>query len=153
MKVFLLLAVFGGLVLLLSACGGARQTGQLGLMGGLLQACPDSPNCVSSASTDAAQQIEPFVLQVPSEDAWAAVKKTVPALSRTLIISLTDDYLHAECRSAVLGFIDDLELHLQSEQQLIAVRSAARLGYYDLGVNRKRVEELRRQLRAAGVVR
>ena len=69
------------------------------------------------------------------------------------IISLTDEYIHAECTSAVFGFVDDLELHLRPQEKLIAVRSAARLGYSDLGVNRKRVESLRAALRERGVIR
>jgi len=65
----------------------------------------------------------------------------------------TDDYLHAECSSAFFGFVDDIELHLRSAQGVIAVRSAARLGHSDLGVNRKRVEKLRSLLTQQGVIR
>lgn len=50
-------------------------------------------------------------------------------------------------------FVDDLELHLRPEQNLIAVRSAARLGSSDLGVNRKRVEKLRSLLRREAVIK
>jgi uncharacterized protein (DUF1499 family) len=53
----------------------------------------------------------------------------------------------------VFGFVDDLELHLRPAEKLIAVRSAARLGHSDLGVNRKRVEGLRAVLRERGVIR
>jgi uncharacterized protein (DUF1499 family) len=81
------------------------------------------------------------------------VREQIAALPRTRIISVSDDYLHAECRSAVFSFVDDLELHLRPEQGLIAVRSAARLGYYDFGVNRKRIEVLRSTLQQQGVVR
>jgi len=65
----------------------------------------------------------------------------------------TDDYLHAECSSAFFGFVDDLELHLRPGQGTIAVRSAARLGHSDFGVNRKRVEKLRSLLTQQGVIR
>lgn len=153
MKRILLLAVFGGFALLLSGCSGTRKAEQLGLLDGRLRPCPSSPNCVSSKANDITQQVESFQLQVAPEEAWTVVKQTIPALPRTQLISENDDYLHAERRSAVFGFIDDLELLLIPEQQQIAVRSAARLGYYDFGANRKLVEELRRQLRAAGVVR
>ena len=74
-------------------------------------------------------------------------------LPRTKIISSTDDYLHAECSSAVFGFVDDLELHLRPAENLIAVRSASRLGHSDFGVNRKRVEQLRSLLIKERVVR
>jgi uncharacterized protein (DUF1499 family) len=52
----------------------------------------------------------------------------------------------------VFGFIDDLELHLRSAEGLIAVRSASRLGYSDLGVNRRRIEDLRALLIKRGIV-
>ncbi len=74
-------------------------------------------------------------------------------LPRTRIVTETDDYLHAECRSAFFGFVDDLELHLRPTQGIIALRSAARLGHSDFGVNRKRVENLRLLLRNQGVIR
>jgi uncharacterized protein (DUF1499 family) len=54
---------------------------------------------------------------------------------------------------AVFGFVDDIELHLRPVQGIIAVRSAARLGHSDFGVNRKRVEKLRLLLRNQGVIR
>ena len=57
------------------------------------------------------------------------------------------------CSSAVFGFVDDLELHLRRAENVIAARSAARLGYSDFGVNRRRVENLRSLLRQQGVVR
>jgi len=74
-------------------------------------------------------------------------------LRRTRITSETPEYLHAECRSALLGFIDDFELNLRPSEGVIAVRSASRVGYTDFGVNRKRVEALRAGLRKRGVIR
>lgn len=76
----------------------------------------------------------------------------VAELPRMTIITQDQDYLHAECRSAVFGFVDDLELHLRPDTKIIAVRSAARLGYSDFGVNHKRVEELRFNLRSRGAI-
>ena len=125
----------------------------LGLVAGQLQPCPGSPNCVSSEATDAAHQIDPFQVQTTSTQAWIGLQEVVTALPGTQIVTVTEDYLHAECRSAVFGFIDDLELQLLPQQQQIAVRSAARLVYYDFGVNRKRAEELRHRSRAAGLIR
>jgi uncharacterized protein (DUF1499 family) len=74
-------------------------------------------------------------------------------LPRTRIVKETEDYLHAECRSALFRFVDDLELQLRPSESIIAVRSASRLGYSDLGVNRRRVEGLRESLTRLGVLR
>lgn len=83
---------------------------------------------------------------------WQALGKAIAALPRARVVTLTEDYLHAECRSALFRFIDDLELELRAHDNRIAVRSASRLGYWDMGVNRKRVEHLRRLLATQGLV-
>jgi len=108
---------------------------------------------VSSDAADKAHQVAPFSLAVSPEQAWRAVRLTVSELPRTEIVSDTGQYLHAECRSALFRFVDDLELHLRPAEGQIAVRSASRRGYSDFGVNRGRVETLRRTLVSAGVVK
>ena len=85
-------------------------------------------------------------------DAWRVIREEVAGLPRTRIIDETPEYLHAECASAVFGFLDDLELHLRATANLVAIRSASRVGYSDLGVNRQRIQQLRETLRARGVV-
>jgi len=52
-------------------------------------------------------------------------------------------YLHEEFRSALFGFVDDVEFRMDEPAGRIDVRSASRTGYYDFGVNRRRVEEIR----------
>ena len=126
----------------LFSCSGTRPA-DLGVKDDRLRPCPASPNCVSSDAPDPAHSVAPFQLVVPSTDGWRAARAAIDGLPRTKIITSTDDYLHAECSSAVFGFVDDLELHLRRGENLIAVRSAARLGHGDFGVNRKRVERLR----------
>lgn len=66
-------------------------------------------------------------------------------MPRTAIVTATDAYVHAVCRTR-MGFADDLECRLCRADDVIHVRSASRLGYYDFGVNRARVEALRQQL-------
>jgi uncharacterized protein (DUF1499 family) len=119
---------------------------------GRLSPCPKSPNCVSSDASDAVHHIEPYRLRVASEVAWQQLQTVIASLPRIRIINLTDNYLHAEARSLIFRFVDDMEFQLRSQEQLIAVRSASRLGYSDLGVNRKRVEQVREQLCSQGVV-
>jgi len=136
----------------LFSCSGTRPA-DLGIKDGRLAACPATPNCVSSDDTDSAHAIAAFQLAAPPADAWRALRGALDSLPRTKIITASEDYLHAECSSAIFGFVDDLELHLRPLQNSIAARSAARLGHSDFGVNRKRVEHLRRLLRQQGVIR
>ena len=125
---------------------------KLGVNNSKLAACSSSPNCVSSDAADAKHHIEPFQLPGAQDEVWRRMLTLVAALPRTEIITAENNYLHAECRSAVFGFIDDLELHLRPEERIIAVRSAARLGYLDFGVNRKRVEKLRSEFLKLGMI-
>ena len=125
----------------------------LGISNGCLADCPDSPNCVCSDNVGTAHAIEPFHLNNATAGAWSRIERIVRELPRTRVVSCSTDYLHAECSSAFFGFVDDLELHLRWNEGTIAVRSASRLGYSDLGVNRRRVERLRAILRAQDILR
>ena len=124
-----------------------------GLRDGRLADCPRTPNCVCSEAADRTHAIEPFVLDAPPDKAWRAIQEVVGDWPRARIVTRQASYLHAECRTPTLGFTDDLELQLLAEDGVVAVRSASRLGYSDLGANRRRVEALREVLRARGVVR
>ena len=132
---------------------GKRHT--RGVVGGRLADCPYSRNCVCSDAVEDSHRVAPFALSVPAADAWKVIREVVAALPRTRIVERTGDYLHAECRSAWFGFVDDLELYLRAKPgapAIVAVRSAARIGYSDFGVNRARVEQLRADLAARGVI-
>jgi uncharacterized protein (DUF1499 family) len=122
-------------------------------MPGRLASCPDSPNCVSSDATDPSHHVPPFAIILPVNEAWRLVREAVNDIPRTTITEITDSYLHAECRSAVFRFVDDLELELRPAEGIIAVRSASRTGYSDFGVNRSRVERLRSVLKSRGLVK
>ncbi len=138
--------------MLLAACRGERPDDS-GTAAGRFRPCPPTPNCVSSDAGDTDGWVAPLLLAVPEAKAWSAATQAVSGLKGARIVERTESYLHAECSSPVLGFIDDLQLQLRPAEGLIAVRSASRTGYWDLGVNRRRVERLRRVLVDQRVVR
>jgi uncharacterized protein (DUF1499 family) len=108
--------------------------------------CPDRPNCVSSRSApEHRSYIAPLAFSGPADAAWRRITALVADLPRVAVVKQSDTELHAECRSAVFGFVDDLELTLDPARSVIHVRSAARTGYFDFGVNRRRVEALRQR--------
>jgi uncharacterized protein (DUF1499 family) len=129
-----------------------KRPPDLGVFNGRLTGCPATPNCVCSDAADKGHRIEPLVLAVSGDQAWSAMRRALSALPRVRIVTEAGDYLHAECESAIFGFIDDLELHLRSLEGVIAVRSASRLGRSDLGTNRRRVERIRALLARLEVV-
>ena len=145
-----LMAQLAVMTLLLAACTATRPDAARPA-GAPLAACPASPNCVSSTAQDE-HFVEPYRLSAHPRIAWRALRTAVAQLPRTRIDQARPHYLHAECRSRLFGFVDDLEFQLRPDERRIEVRSAARTGYSDWGVNRRRVEDLRATLRAAGVV-
>lgn len=121
---------------------GNRPT-NLGVNNGKLAPCPNSPNCVSSQSTDTQHQIAPLTFTTNPQQAITNLKNIIQSLPRTKIITETEDYIYAEFKSALMGFVDDVEFYLDSQANIIHVRSASRLGQSDLGVNRQRIEAIR----------
>jgi len=119
---------------------GKRPT-HLGVNNGRLTDCPNKPNCVSSQATDKVHAIAPLPYSGDAATAMQKLKAIVQAMPRTQIIESRADYLNAECSTALMGFVDDVEFYCDGK--VIHVRSASRLGYSDLGVNRKRIETLR----------
>ncbi|MDD1608081.1 MAG: DUF1499 domain-containing protein [Methylococcaceae bacterium] len=117
-----------------------------------LPPCPTSPNCVSSQAADKAHFIAPFKIVGAIDVASLALKNALLRQSRTVITQEMENTLHAEATSLIFRFVDDVDILLDSEARLFHIRSASRVGYGDFGVNRKRVENLRSQLQAAGVI-
>jgi uncharacterized protein (DUF1499 family) len=144
------LLLIGGI--LIFSCSGKRPI-NLGVSDNFFSPCPDTPNCVSSDAKGAEHGIQPYALAMTPSLVWQATREAILQLPRTKIVTDLDGYLHVECRSAVFEFVDDFELHLRSEEKIIAVRSAARMGSSDFGVNRDRVEQLRTLLITSGFVR
>ena len=139
-----LLALAGSL--LLGACHGARPAA-LGVREGRLAPCPASPNCVSSQAPEAGQRVEPLPFSGPAAAAMQRLAAIVRSLPRATVVSATETYLHAEFRSAVFRFVDDVEFFADETAGVIHVRSASRVGSSDFGVNRRRVDAVRARWR------
>jgi uncharacterized protein (DUF1499 family) len=128
---------------------GKRPT-DLGVKNGRLKPAPRSPNAVSSQADDVQHKIAPLSYQSLQAQAMEALVKIIEATPRTRIVTRSTDYLHAEYESALLGFVDDLEFYFEPGSKRVQVRSASRLGYSDFGVNRARIEDIRRRLSGSG---
>ncbi|MCC6533841.1 MAG: DUF1499 domain-containing protein [Burkholderiales bacterium] len=125
-----------------------KPPADLGVTAGRLKPCPTTPNCVHSQSAGRAH-IDPLVFRGNADAALRGVRSILAAMPRVRVVEHTDDYLRAEASSRWLGFIDDVEFLLDPDASVIHVRSAARMGYSDFGVNRARVERIRAAFAAA----
>jgi len=132
------------LLIVLSVLSGCEVSPpqNLGVQNGQFSSCPDSPNCVCSQSEDE-HKIQPLTYSGSTDFAKQDLLKLIEALPRTKVITEKEHYIHAEFTIAVMGFIDDVEFYFDDANKTIHVRSAARVGYWDLGVNRRRVEKMR----------
>ena len=126
------------------------QPTDLGVNDGQLKPCPDTPNCVSSQAPadDKEHTIAPFSYTGSAKEAIARLRQIIEGMERSTINKVTDDYLYAEFSSKLMGFVDDVEFYAPPGELVIHTRTAARLGKSDLGVNRKRTEEIRAQFAA-----
>ena len=106
-----------------------------------LPTCPAKPNCVSSQADDS-HRIEPFKIVEDGRIAFEKLRALLVERSDTTVISSDDTTIRVEFRT-LLGFVDDGLFVLDSASGLIHIRSAARLGYWDLGKNRSRLEAIR----------
>lgn len=113
------------------------------LNAGKLAPCPDSPNCVSSQENDKEHAIDTIKASGSTENVMKRLTETITQMGGK-IITRKGPYLHAEFRSNVFRFVDDLECYYDKNKGLVEIRSAARLGYADFSVNRNRVEKLRK---------
>lgn len=105
--------------------------------------CPNSPNCVSSLSDNDKHFIKPFDYKDSIENARQKLIDILENSRGVRLVKTKSNYLHAEFRSVIFRFVDDVEFYFPEKQPLIHVKSASRSGYYDFGVNRRRIEHLR----------
>ncbi len=126
-----------------------KRPDYLGVKDGRLARAKRTPNCVSSQADRADQVhfIAPILFRGSALDAIAAARKAVESMRRATVIRQEGNYLYAEFRSTLMGYVDDVEFTYDEKAGLLHVRSASRLGRRDYGVNRARVEALRTRIK------
>jgi uncharacterized protein (DUF1499 family) len=108
--------------------------------------CSNRPNCVSTMAAAESHAIEPYRFKKPLYKAKAVLKQIFNELPRTELVRDEVYHLHYEVRSFLFGFVDDVNFVFDEATKTIHFRSAARSGYYDFGVNRRRMEDVRKLL-------
>ncbi len=115
-----------------------------GLVDGKLTRCPEKPNCVSSEfAADVAHYIDPVAIpQSITSKILSRLKNRVREMGGSIQVE-NDNYLAVTFTSSIFRFVDDLEIRIDTDQKMIHLRSASRVGYSDRGINRKRIERLK----------
>ncbi|MBN1546891.1 MAG: DUF1499 domain-containing protein [Syntrophaceae bacterium] len=109
-----------------------------------LPPCPDKPNCVSSLSTDNRHAIEPLRYHGSRERAQQKLLEVIGSWKRARVVAIKGNRIQTEFTSALFRFVDDVDFLFDDTDKTIHVRSASRVGWLDLGVNRRRVEGIRK---------
>ena len=122
----------------------------LGVTHGKLQPPSLTPNSVSSQSALYPEhpqrenaEIAPLNYTGDGNAAMSQLALILKSTEHTTVVTVHPDYIYAQSTTALLKFTDDLEFWLDSQNAVIQVRSASRLGRKDFGVNRARIEAIR----------
>jgi uncharacterized protein (DUF1499 family) len=119
-----------------------QRPANLGVKDGRLAPCKRTPNCVSSQADPADR--EHYIAPIAFRGSMQDLRRAVESMERATVISAERNYLYAEFRTKLMRYVDDVELYYDEKQGMVHVRSASRLGRRDFGVNRNRIEALRR---------
>jgi len=133
-------------ILVLFVLGQMSQSGEAnGLFETKLTKCPDKPNCICTEFVaDASHYIDPIVFtQTNGAEVLSRLKNSVRKMGGS-IQAETDNYLAATFSSSIFRFVDDLEIRIDTDLKLIHMRSASRVGHSDRGINKKRIEQLKK---------
>ena len=111
----------------------------------MLPPCPSTPNCVSTQAKSAVHAIAPISYRGSAEEAMARIAAVVGSMDRATIVERTPTSMRAEFRTRLFRFVDDVMFEIDETKKTIEFRSASRVGRSDLGVNRKRMEAIRKR--------
>jgi uncharacterized protein (DUF1499 family) len=116
-----------------------------GITDGKLAPCKSSPNGVSSHSdpSDSIHYAKVILIPESIPDPKQRLIELLNRMPQAKIIEEYDNYVRAEFRSKWMQYVDDVEFIIDHENRHLHFRSASRVGYSDMGVNRKRIEEIR----------
>lgn len=137
------LVVFGlalGAIVVAGASTGGSESPK-----SVIRPCPNRPNCVSSRAPEGTRRMDPIRYQGSVEDARERLLGVIHSSPLSSVVQNEGSYVKVEFRSAIFSFVDDVEFEFDDGSKLIHFRSASRLGYYDFGVNRRRMESIGRQ--------
>ena len=114
-----------------------------------LPACSGSPNCAASLAGGARAPLPPLKFSGDASRAIERLRGIVAEMPGAEIVEARDDYMHAEFRTQMLRFVDDVEFAADRAAGAIHFVSQSRRGYYDFGVNLRRMREISERYRAA----
>jgi uncharacterized protein (DUF1499 family) len=109
--------------------------------------CPDKPNCVSTLDEPNSRKIPAIKYSRPLEDTRAILFDLLESIPSCEVVVAKEGYAKAVFTSRIFRFKDDVEFLFDDRKKILNFKSSSRLGYYDFGVNRNRMESITKQLK------
>lgn len=117
----------------------------LGVKNGKLSKMPNSPNAVSSQTSIESKKVEPLAFNGDLENSKRKILSIINNYKGTQIVKNEKNYIHVIFKTDVMRFKDDVEFYFDERNKLIHFRSASRVGYSDMGLNKERYNEIKNQ--------
>jgi len=140
MKIFLMIVI---LIVVVMFGKNNIAPKNLGVKEGKLKKMPNSPNAVSSQTDIEDKKVEPLLFTGDLEKSKARIIGIINNLEGTEMIKNEKNYIYVIFKTGGLKFKDDVEFYFDEVNKLIHFRSASRVGYSDMGLNRKRYDEIK----------
>jgi uncharacterized protein (DUF1499 family) len=115
----------------------------LGINNGKLSKMPNKPNAVSSQTEEKDKLIEAIEFKENLAGSKERIIKAIETYGNAKIIKNENNYIYAVFTTGKMKYHYDVEFYFDESEKLIHVRSASRIGYSDMGVNRERYNKLR----------
>lgn len=112
-----------------------------------LKVCTSTKNCYSSQSPKSKNYVSPLTYKGERRDVFVKVKDLLNDQDKATFVSETDHQLHYTFFAGKNNkYTDDVNLAFEKGNNVIHIRSASRVGIFDFGVNKKRIEMIRKLL-------
>ncbi|WFD10813.1 DUF1499 domain-containing protein [Tepidibacter hydrothermalis] len=141
MKVFLTILT---LIIVLMVIKNNIIPKNLGVKDGKLAKMPSSPNAVSSQTDIEDKKVEPLKFNGDLEETKTKIINVINNYEGTKIIKNEKNYIYVVFTTGGMKFKDDVEFYFDENSKLIHFRSASRVGYSDMGLNKKRFNEIQK---------
>lgn len=119
-----------------------KKAPKLGVVEGKLTDIPQSPNAVSSQTTDEDKKVEPFPYKESLQLTKDGIKLAIKAYGNAEIVEEKADYLRLVFTTGMMRYNDDVEFYFDDQNKVVHFRSASRMGYSDMGLNKERYDIL-----------
>jgi len=110
-----------------------------------LSPCPKSPNCFRSEVSAKKELKQPIKFDGSILEAEEQLVKTINSFPRATQKQKNSSTLHYSFQTKLGKFIDDVHFYIDEANGLIHFRSASRVGWSDMGANRRRIKKIKKK--------